>query len=298
VVGVGIGLKVTGGRVAANRCVRIYVEHKLAREAIRASDLLPPSIGGIKTDVIETGRFRALPARRLITRTRLRPIQAGSSVGFQFTGPMSQHVMAGTFGAVVQAGGSRHILSNNHVLANENQLPLGSPIFQPGLLDGGDPATDRVAALARFVPIQTGATSENRVDAAIARIVDEIESNPTLLPKVGKLASAQPIAARLGLKVEKVGRTTGYTIGEVTDIAADVNVDYDAGNAVFVDQVLVRGDRGPFSDQGDCGPGGPRSRRPTTPRGASGARRRAATGRRARRPRSRPTARSAARWRR
>jgi len=253
VVGVGIGLKVTAGKATATRCIRIYVERKLAKEAIRASDLLPAVIGGVKTDVVETGRLRILPARVSITRTRLRPIQPGSSVGFQFTGAMSQFVMAGTFGAVIQVGGARHILSNNHVLAHENELPLGAPIFQPGLLDGGNPATDRVATLARFIPIQTGAGSANRVDAAIARILGEIASNPTLLPKVGRLASPQPIAARIGLKVEKVGRTTGYTIGEVNDISADVNVDYDAGNAVFLDQVLVRGERGSFSDSGDSG---------------------------------------------
>ena len=36
--------------------------------------------------------------------------------------------MAGTFGAIVEAGGKLFILSNNHVLANENALPLGSPL--------------------------------------------------------------------------------------------------------------------------------------------------------------------------
>jgi hypothetical protein len=37
------------------------------------------------------------------------------------------------------------------------------------------------------------------------------------------------------------------------DIAADVNVGYDFGTARFVDQVIVIGDSGSFSDAGDSG---------------------------------------------
>ncbi len=74
---------------------------------------------------------------------RLRPAKGGCSVGFKATG----FVMAGTFGCLVTDGTSRYILSNNHVLANENALPLKSPIFQPGLLDNGNPAKDRIAEL-------------------------------------------------------------------------------------------------------------------------------------------------------
>jgi hypothetical protein len=35
--------------------------------------------------------------------------------------------MAGTFGCLVTDGTKRFILSNNHVLANENALPLEQP---------------------------------------------------------------------------------------------------------------------------------------------------------------------------
>jgi len=86
--------------------------------------------------------------------------------------------MAGTFGALVQdPDGKLYILSNNHVLANENDLPIGSPIFQPGLLDGGNPSADRIAALTRF--IQLVGNQSNSVDAAIAAI-DESVPAPVL----------------------------------------------------------------------------------------------------------------------
>ena len=101
--------------------------------------------------------------------------------------------MAGTFGAVVEAGGTRHILSNNHVLANENRLPIGTPIFQPGLLDGGDVATDQIAELARFIAIDPD--GPNVVDCAIAEVLNAETVCPTFLPRVGRLESAVPIRA-------------------------------------------------------------------------------------------------------
>jgi len=45
--------------------------------------------------------------------------------------------MAGTFGALVTDAAGAYILSNNHVLADEGQLPIGSPIFQPASFISG-----------------------------------------------------------------------------------------------------------------------------------------------------------------
>lgn len=55
------------------------------------------------------------------------------------------------------------------------------------------------------------------------------------------------------MRVEKVGRTTGYTTGTVFDVSADVNVEYNLGMLTFQDQILVRGNGGRFSDHGDSG---------------------------------------------
>jgi hypothetical protein len=255
VVGVGLGPKLTDGSAPGQPAVRFYVERKLPKEVIPASMMLPEEINGVPTDVVETGRFRKLPAAAPIPLQRRRPAQPGSSVGFQFPPPKTGWVMAGTFGAVVQDSAGRYILSNNHVLADENALAAGSPIFQPGLLDGGNPATDQVAALARFVSLQNPAA--NNVDCAIATVLNPA-ANPalvraTFLPSVGKLASNQPIAAAEGMQVHKVGRTTGYTRGVVFDVSADVQVEYDLGVLVFTNQILIRGTAGRFSDQGDSG---------------------------------------------
>lgn len=170
VVGIGIGHKITNGKLTAKRCVRIYVERKIAETAIPKDFVLPPKIKGTSTDVVETGRFRPLQAAVPRERRRLRPAKPGCSVGFQFTGDQARFVMAGTFGAVVQAAGIRFLLSNNHVVANENNLPVGSPIFQPGLLDQGNPNSDRIASLTRFIPLRSG--QPNAMDCAIAEILE------------------------------------------------------------------------------------------------------------------------------
>ena len=130
---------------------------------------------------------------------------------------------------------------------------MGSPIFQPGLLDGGNAATDQIAKLTRFIAIKP--TGVNKVDCAIAQFRATATTNPRPMPRV-KLGSASPIAAVVGMQVEKTGRTTGYTRGTVFDIEADVNVDYEDkdGNeftASFEDQIIVT--PGAFSASGDSG---------------------------------------------
>jgi hypothetical protein len=159
--------------------------------------------------------------------------------------------MAGTLGAVVEAAGTRFLLSNNHVLANENNLPVGSPIFQPGLLDQGNPISDRIATLTRLIALRAG--QPNAADCAIAEILNSKTVSAAFLAKVGRLRSPEPIAATEGMRVHKVGRTTGYTTGVVFDVSADVKVEYDLGILTFQDQILIRGTDGMFSDRGDSG---------------------------------------------
>ena len=246
VVGVGIGTKIKNGKATKTTAIRFYVERKVPKNSVPKGDMLPSKINGIPTDVVETGRLfaQALP----IAQQRLRPAKGGCSVGFQATG----FVMAGTLGCVVTDGVKRFVLSNNHVLANENALPLNSPIFQPGFLDNGNAATDRIARLSKFVRIKK-VPAKNKVDAAMASLDSPGLVSPKILAKVGKLGSTAPVQAVEDMRVHKHGRTTGYTRGHVIDVAADVNVSYDFGTARFVDQIVIVSESGSFSDAGDSG---------------------------------------------
>jgi hypothetical protein len=248
IVGVGIGRKLKKGKATDTIAIRFYVERKVPKSAVPKADVVPASIGGVPTDIIETGRLFAQQGTTPIARTRLRPAKGGCSIGFEGDG----FVMAGTLGCLVTDGKDSFILSNNHVIANENSLPLKSPIFQPGTLDGGSTAKDRIASLTKMIKILT-LPSDNHVDAAIAALDKKSLGSPLILPKVGKLSSSTTIPAAEKMRVHKHGRTTGYTQGRVTDIAADVNIQYDFGVARFVDQIVIVGDEGSFSDSGDSG---------------------------------------------
>ena len=250
VVGIGVGYKVSSGKRSTRHCVRFYVEKKLPKGAIPDEFMLPAKIGGALTDVVETGRFRAT-AGQPKEQQRRRPALPGCSVGFAFSGAQAGNLMAGTFGAVVSKEGKQFILSNNHVLANENALPIGSAIFQPGLLDLDDPGPDQIAKLTDFVKLQTA--QPNKVDCAIAEIRDKKLVSARVMPKVGKLKSGQPVTAAVGMGVEKTGRTTSFTTGRIVDVSANIKVNYDIGLVAFADQILIVGNKGQFSDAGDSG---------------------------------------------
>ncbi len=255
VVGVGIGKKITQGQYTDTDCIRFYVERKLNREVVPERLQLPPAIDGIPTDVVESGRFRIGPANAAAARvhkpveqSKLRPAPPGCSVGFGMIGGM---IMAGTFGAVVSDGANSYILSNNHVLADVDHLPAGSPIYQPGLLDGGNTASDQIAMLTRAVRLDPNAP--NQVDCAIAQVIVPGDVTPVPLPQVGRLASAQPIDASTGMSVEKVGRTTSYTRSTVFDIDGHMQVDYDGTTFDFDNIIVISNPGNAFSDAGDSG---------------------------------------------
>jgi len=270
VVAVGIGHKTVGGQKTPVLAIVCSVIKKLPVESIKAVDLIPKLVEGVSTDVIETGIIRALEDRT----KRWRPAPGGVSIGHE-------KITAGTLGCLVEKGGKKYILSNNHVLANMNEGAIGDAILQPGTYDGGTFPYDRIATLAEFVKINfiggdSGcavskaitkllnfitksiksrsrfATSravlpENRVDAAIAEPLDASWVLNEIL-EVGKLLGIGE--ATLGLGVKKSGRTSGLTHGTIDIMNVAVQVQYgDTKIAYFVDQLQA----GAMSAGGDSG---------------------------------------------
>jgi hypothetical protein len=181
-------------------------------------------------------------------RSRVRPLIAGASVGHY-------KITAGTIGALAIDRGSGRlvILSNNHVLANENDARTGDAVLQPAAHDGGQRPEDVVARLAKFVKLNPRATNE--VDAATAFLARSIDCDPLNYRGIGKLAGTKLDGLLPGAPVKKVGRTTGVTHGRVTAIEVDnVVVTYDIGTLSFDDQIEIESTgRGAFSSGGDSG---------------------------------------------
>jgi hypothetical protein len=261
VVGVAVGNKMIHGQDTHERCIVVFVERKWPEEQLRRHDLVPKELDGVLTDVVETGRFTAAPLVQSLDENRthkMRPAQGGVSIGHY-------RITAGTFGVLVRRQGRPAILSNNHVLANENAGQIGDPILQPGPVDGGR-LQDSIARLADFVPIKfnQGAVGPvgrfferavapilgafglslkrlpngqpNLVDAAVAEPIDPSLVSSDILD-IGRISGIAE--ASIGLAVRKSGRTTGLTAGHVTAIDAVVEVDYGgAKTAIFRGQIV------------------------------------------------------------
>ena len=181
-------------------------------------------------------------------QTRKRPLLIGLSVGHY-------RITAGTLGAFVRLkkGGALRLLSNNHVLADEDRGKKGDAILQPGAYDGGRNPADRIGTLDTAVKLKK--TGANLVDCALAALGPKVTFKAATLTGVGTLsAAAAPPVEEIDL-VEKLGRTTLHTRGRITAFELDnLVVGYDQGNLRFDGQIEIEGaSTEPFSQGGDSG---------------------------------------------
>lgn len=272
VVACGLGYKISEGHTTSDLSLIVSVIRKVPREQLMPQDVIPTSLEGMLTDVVETGRIHAqIPEN---PKGRFRPAQPGISIGHR-------DITAGTFGLLVQRNGAPFILSNNHVLADSNAGRIGDPVYQPGPADGGT-ASDRIATLAEFARLDFGDNpSQCQIADAVAawlnfvaRVTGSIHRLQSIQQTAGNntmdAALAQPDAPNLvtpevlglgvptgvetpalGQQVQKMGRTTGLTYGYVTQINVTVSVDYGGRTARFTDQIITNS----MSSPGDSGSG-------------------------------------------
>lgn len=243
IVAMGISEKITKQKRTGQLALTFYVERKISLKKLRADSAVPGTVPealsgpeAIPTDVVVLGKIR--PEVNAIKN----PLQPGNSIGHV-------DISAGTLGAVVTKGGAFHILSNSHVLALSGTAKKGDAIIYPGDADGGAEPDNLVAKLSGFKKFVPGTAFVNRVDCAIAkptpaRLADLVSEIKGLgLPK-------GTIKPERGMKIVKVGRTTGKTTGEVRDVHFRFTLDYDeVGEVGFIDQVLCTR----YTDGGDSG---------------------------------------------
>ena len=288
VVGVGVGYKHAAGASTGELAVMVSVIEKQPLAALAAADRVPRTIGGVATDVVETGDLVAratllapspqrLHAVRQAPTDRLRPARPGISIGHH-------QVTAGTLGCLVHRGGELYILSNNHVLANSNEARVGDAIWQPGRADGGGPE-DVIGMLAEFVPIAFDGEPDPAppeegsgclpLVGVLADLLSQLQLRPPALgrkniPGANQVdcALARPTTfdlvnpdivgigvpagvghATLGTQVQKSGRTTGLTRGTILQIDVTATINYGGRQAVFTNQLLA----GAMSQGGDSG---------------------------------------------
>jgi len=261
----GVGVRIRDGKIVPDEHVlKVYVFAKLTKsmpmpKSTPLSDLMR-HFGKLPVDVEEMP-VQLAHQTPPPNQQRNRPIPGG----MQAT-PINQYYV-GTLGCYVQreAEAEQQIfaLSNNHVLANVNTLPIGTPIVQPGTAIGNATHADVFATLAAFVPIQFPTATDtappaNEIDAAIAAVPD------TSLIKLGTIEGIgqyKPVLATPvpHMRVVKSGRTTAVTHGTITGTHIQgVQVNYGSQSqpriATFNNVIRIRGDQNnPFSSPGDSG---------------------------------------------
>jgi len=177
---------------------------------------------------------------------RIRPVIAGYSIG--------RTDESGTAGLIVSTdpqGSNRYILSNNHVLVDNNSSRTSATI-QPGGADGGSLKKDLVGYMSKYVKLHK--KKNNYIDAAISRPL----RRSLVKPKYAVYGNVPGYITsyKVGEKFKKVGRTSGVVTGTVESIHTDIQVNYgdygNLGTINFKNQSIIRG-KGPVSLPGDSG---------------------------------------------
>lgn len=186
-----------------------------------------------EVDVRFIGRLRK---RAAWNQKKVRPLQIGLSCGHY-------NITAGTLGCFVRERGDAtklFILSNNHVLADENRAKAGDAILQPGHFDGGKNPQDLVAKFTKTIKLKKAGV--NFIDAAIAQLKTGLEADLRTIKGLGKLAGLGAAFVAQGAEVAKLGRTTDLTRGKMTAFELDnVVVRYDLGDRRFDNQIEIEG---------------------------------------------------------
>lgn len=182
-------------------------------------------IGAVIRTFLERPKLPAAPpANPPIFGGRRQPLHLGASVAHE-------QGYAGTVGAFVTWGQGQHgLLSCAHVLAEAPRARIrkGDPIQQPGQPEA-IPVDYRIGSLSPYFSRFQPARDDN-LDAAVAELDGGVPTQGNMLPNCPDIPvphRGQALGPPLpredvlpGLRVVKVGRTTGYTQGTLS--AADV----------------------------------------------------------------------------
>jgi hypothetical protein len=239
---VGVGVSVGANEDDCKIAVRVQAGR-------RSSLALTRILGGFDPSKVDIKRIGPVTAANGAAQTNQPALTIGCSIS---------HYLAGTGTASCEVQhlqtGERMVLSNNHVIGLENDAVIGDAIVFPGVDDAGGNAVIEFATFAHSESIRFDAP--NYIDAAIARLNPGYSVSRASIP-IQQYDPDQPIVPTPSKRtmVQKWGRTTGYTTGQVSAINVDgLVVDYGGGYAQFDNQIEVEGFSGqPFALRGDSG---------------------------------------------
>jgi len=238
VVGVGIGIKETGGELTGEIVFRVYVMEKKDLSELPPEHVIPDEIMGFKTDVLKVyqPKLRAFVERE--DDTNFRPLQGGIRIGAE---DVSGHGTLGWFGTLNSDSSTTVLLTNKHVIYSKAQETTTAK------KKVGQSSYSSVCCCECGVIGETIVGIKNSdVDCAIARIdpkiaVTLILNNDKTHERIGVVGTASAV---VGETVRKIGMRSAFTTGIVIDIGAVTTTPPTdpAGTPVTVipNQILIR----------------------------------------------------------
>ncbi|MEW6303438.1 MAG: hypothetical protein AB1705_08210 [Verrucomicrobiota bacterium] len=245
---------------ATDEKVVIYV----TRGSKKALEGIADEVDGVAIEARVMGKLKAGPAPATGPSSLSNFYELNNRIACGSSCAPSGQNYAGTFGTLLMAGGRMLALSNNHVFAACNHTPVGMPILAPSTMDArpGRRAPTEICRHEQIVELRSGdpmLVQVMQLDAAIAQVPD-----PTLVTSwqgdnTGFDTPANVASPAAGLRVKKVGRTTGLTTGTVEAfVPTPWILPYKSGKFAatvwFTDTWTVLGDGSdPFALPGDSG---------------------------------------------
>jgi len=192
------------------------------------------SLGTISyADSIVIAKANFVSKSSYLLRSKFRPVVGGVSIG-------ALNGLTGTAGGII----GNYMFSASHVVSdNPTQPDLHNPVIQPGAADGGT-ERDKIGNTVYYSVLK----NQSDGDIGIVKLSASHEDNVYSVGYINSFTNVKP-----GLKVIKVGRTTGLTTGLVGTIYTDAKVFYpELGEEVLLKNQIVIFGKG-FSKPGDSG---------------------------------------------
>jgi len=231
---VGIGLKEVDGSLLPQVAFKVYVSEKRSTQLLTEEELIPASLFGFPTDVLNI-------SEKTLACGRTRPLVGGISVStwdVPFVSP------PGSIGCVVEKNGStnKYILSNEHVLG-VNSTAGGSRVFQPSVSECAGFIYNEVGSnengKKENIAYNNGvAENQYYIDCAIAKVNSDISVSNSVREIDNPINGHRDISnlsdSNLNTyAVKKCGSRTDLTTGIIEDVALSFDFGPDSDNNEF-----------------------------------------------------------------
>ena len=198
-------VKIKDGQTVKKDCIMVFVNKKEDMPFLMSEDVIPKEIDGVPTDVYDLGG-----EVKPMYKQKHRPLVGGISA-------IVEGGTACTLGLVVLKDGKKVALTNDHCVSFQGNNNVGKKYIQQSPADGGSEEVGKIIS----APILRN-DIVNKIDSAIVELSAESLHEVLNLPNY-KQEWKEP---GVGMKIIKIGRTTGRTEGAISNINVEANVNY------------------------------------------------------------------------